>query len=183
LYLRSFAPWKQFGGCALPLVGTCIWEAGFGGDDRSFTTSLYGVTSRITAKISARGGILQATSFSDPSHWGPFESVSIPRHSLEGNAAQFRFDVAGHNPLVPGAPDIDLHLNIKIERTDRGRTFSGDLRGDAFPSAEIFVTGDLGGRPSTMLHTSQAQGGPEAGPLLLFGDNRRSMGIFYQFIP
>ena len=82
--------------------------------------------------------------------------------------------MAGANPLVPGAPDIDLSLTLQVSPNGR---FSGSLVGDAFPNAEVFIVGPSGG--ATMLHTLSTPAGPSTGPLLFLpGANTRSMGGF-----
>ncbi len=53
-------------------------------------------------------------------------------------------DIAGANPLVPGAPDIDLHAMLKFTHGQGGLHVEGSLRGDAFPNAEIFLSDDVG---------------------------------------
>ena len=148
---------------------------GYGGDDRGFTTRL-DVTSRMRAEVRTVGGKIIAATNSDPSHWLGLSAVSIPRTSWVGNSRQFLLDIAGANPLLPGAPDIDLHLNLSIQRTGNVTCFQGDLRGDAFPSAEVFVTGLS---QSKMLHTFATSGGQETGGLLLLPfDHKRLMGTF-----
>jgi hypothetical protein len=80
--------------------------------------------------------------------------------------------MAGANPLVPGAPDIDLSLTLRVGASG----LSGSLVGDAFPNAEVFVVGPGG---ATMLHTFTTPGGPTTGPFLyLPGANTRPMGGF-----
>jgi hypothetical protein len=54
--------------------------------------------------------------------------------------------------------------------------FAGDMDGDAFPNAELFVQYK---GTSTMLHTFTTPGGQETGPLqYLPGKNARPMGTF-----
>lgn len=80
--------------------------------------------------------------------------------------------MAGANPLVPGAPDIDLSLTLRVGPNG----FSGSLVGDAFPNAEVFVVGPGG---ATMLHTFSTPGGALTGPFLFLpGANTRPMGGF-----
>ena len=55
--------------------------------------------------------------------------------------------------------------------------YSGVLKGDAFPNAEVFVA-RLGMEP-TMLNTFETQGGQYTGSAtLLVGKNYRDMGTF-----
>ncbi|HKU44281.1 MAG TPA: hypothetical protein VJR89_39250 [Polyangiales bacterium] len=90
-------------------------------------------------------------------------------------------DVAGANPLLPGAPDIDLHAMLNITCGLRSLQVSGSLRGDAFPNAELFLTDDAG--TSRMLMTFDTTAGPIGGPFLdLPRDTKRWMnGICYTF--
>jgi RHS repeat-associated protein len=165
LHLRSFAPWKTFG-------------LGFGGDNRSFTTSL-GVTSRIrTLATFRRPGIqdLDVKSTSDLSTWGPWEDRGTPFHWYRADDRELHLDVAGANPLVPSAT-IDLHLDLSIDDVGGETCFAGTLDGDAFPNAEIFVQNGFG--RSTMLHTFATAGSRNLGPYVyLPGDNYRPMGSF-----
>lgn len=83
-------------------------------------------------------------------------------------------NMAGANPLVPGAPDIDLSLTLRVGPNG---DFSGSLVGDAFPDAEVFVVGPGGN--ATMLHTFSTNGGAVTGPFLFLpGANTRPMGNF-----
>jgi hypothetical protein len=85
--------------------------------------------------------------------------------------------LAGANPLVGVAPDIDVQVNLTVKRRDRRLEFSGSLMGDAFPNAEVFVRDAAG--DTVMLHTFATAGDSESGPMVyLPGDNRRPMGTF-----
>jgi RHS repeat-associated protein len=174
LYVRSFSPYEEFGG-------------GFAGDNRGFTTDL-NATSRISGRVTINVSsmeIVAASAVSSPSkciadpcltalngfHMRT-EAVATPSIHVSTVNGDFLIALAGSNPLVPGAPDLDLTLTLHVGASG----FSGPLVGDAFPNAEVFVIGPVG---ATMLHTFQTSGGPATGPYrYLPGDNKRAMGSF-----
>jgi hypothetical protein len=171
LYVRSFAPWATFGG-------------GFSGDNRGFTTVHdNSVTSRITGIVKfhlAPVTITSATAYSDPSHH-PLRGTATgsPRIAATVSGIKMNVKLAGANPLVPHAPDIDVKLDMAVDATLYQTVYRGNLYGDAFPNAEVFVV-DSKDR-ATMLHTFTTSGGRETGPVeLLPGDNNRPMGPWFQ---
>ena len=174
LYIRSFAPWASFGG-------------GFGGDNRGFTTiRAKNVTSRITTIVRFRVAplvVVSQTAYSDPStHPVLGTKTGTPTSSaiVSGNTIKVR--IAGANPLVKGAPDIDLKLDITAAVSTATTTYNGKLFGDAFPDAEVFVVNPNG--RAKMLHIFRTTGGQETGPVqLLPGNNNRPMGTFTQPVP
>jgi hypothetical protein len=100
------------------------------------------------------------------------EAVETPSIRVSRTNSTYVIALTGSNPLVPGAPDLDLVLTLNVN-ADR---FSGSLVGDAFPNAEVFVIGRFG---TIMLHTFQTSGSATTGPYrYLPGDNRRPMGVF-----
>ena len=176
LYIRSFAPFASFGG-------------GFRGDNRGFTTDL-NATSRMWGRVTVnlQTGVVSApvAGSSGTSCAGPpcswFRSqekvadVTITVASTtEGTST---IALAGANPLVSGAPDIDLSLTLQVRP---GGFLSGTLRGDAFPNPEVFVVGASGPK---MLLTYQTLGGPLTGPAFyLPGANSIWMGSFHGHYP
>ena len=172
LYIRSFAPWKTFGG-------------GFSGDNRGFTTSREkAVTSRITGIVKFfiyPIVILSQTAHSDPSHH-PLRGTATgtPAISVSSSGNNMDVSIAGSNPLIP-SPDIDLDLGMSVVRATARTHFIGNLFGDAFPNAEVFIV-DQHGR-ATMLLTFATQGGPITGPPeYLPGNFNRPMGSFSTWI-
>lgn len=177
LNVRSYAPFASFGG-------------GFEGDNRAATTAR-NATSRIAVQIlfnPVSGKIGKPSASSSGTTFLPLgtKGMAEPRTSLSRaqripSGFVISMDIAGANPLVPGAPDIDLHTMIKITCGAGGLHVSGSLRGDAFPNAEIFLSDDVG--TSRMLMTFATTGGPNAGPFFkLPGDTKRWMnGICYTF--
>ena len=168
LYIRAFAPWKTFG-------------LGFGGDDRSFTTSrAKGVTSRVVGIVKfllASFRVVYADTYSDLSHWGSRTSVGSPSITATSSDGQMHVQVAGSNPLVPFSSDIDVKLDIRGQLIGGQACYSGYLYGDAFPNVEVFVVNHE--NDATMLDTFATQGGRQTGPYVyLPGNNDRPMGSF-----
>jgi RHS repeat-associated protein len=180
VHIRSFAPFKSFGG-------------GFGGDYRGYSTGLSSreggsVTSRIQQTFTvdpAKGTITGGKPWSDPSSH-PVLGTKTASDDRGGATATFgcsptihtasiSANMAGANPLTPkgATPDIDVKSSINLtENLDKGiLSVSANMKGDAFPSAEMFI-GDTKGQ-QIMLITS----GYEGNPLIsLPGDNNRPMG-------
>ncbi len=169
LYVRSFAPWSTFG-------------FGFSGDNRSFTTVHdKSVTSRITGIIKFHLlplEILSQTAFSDPSYH-PLRGTATGTPHINANASANTIHVklAGANPLIFHAPNIDVKLDMSVLAPFGATCYSGNLSGDAFPDAEVFVVDQ--NEHATMLDTYTTTGDRNLGPFeLLPGDNNRPMGNF-----
>lgn len=145
--IRSFAPFKSFGG-------------GFHGDNRGFTTSA-GATARVHQRINFDTDKTSATviAWSSPSaHIAnpSFQRREVPdieftkdlKISGEGSSKTFDFGThhAGSNPLTPGAPAIDVFSSFSItEDKEKGfLNITGRLTGDNFPSTETFITDPAG---------------------------------------
>jgi hypothetical protein len=176
IHLRSFAPFKSFGG-------------GFEGDDRAHTVDTDPkVTSRISAsmEIDIKTGkvVGTPTARSSPTRCagppcstllGSKTATSRPTVTTSTSGRTTVMVVSGANPLVPGAPDIDLKLTVTV-RPDG--TLTGNLVGDAFPNAEVFSIGPLPHGTVMNLRFS-TPGGAETGPAMyLPGNNARPMGSF-----
>ena len=100
------------------------------------------------------------------------ESVGRP-----GTGFVLTGDLAGANPLVGGAADIDVQVSIKAIKREGKIEFSGNLTGDAFPNAEVFIRDAAG--DAFMLHTFETTGTAATGPYaFLPGHNHRPMGSF-----
>jgi len=175
LYVRSFAPWKKFG--AYPPI--CFWNC-YSGDDRSFTTSR-SVTSRVNGIIQFLLPSMSEIServYSDPSHDAIGRTATaIPTMKVRSGGGALHMEMAGANPLAPGAPDIDTKLDISVKVWSGVACYTGHLYGDAFPNAEVFVVNSKD--QATMLHTFQTSGGRVSGPIyFLPGNNNLDMGSF-----
>ena len=178
LWLRSFAPFEWFGvEPAPPCADDC-----FRGDNRSFSTSTTGVTSRITGIIKLglpQMVIISATAYSDPSYdvWGR-TATGIPTiNAVTKQDGKLQVHIAGSNPLVLGAPDIDTKLNLSARFSSGRVCLSGNLYGDAFPDSEAFIINPE--NQATTLVRFATTADRNLGPIkLLPGDNNRSMGSF-----
>lgn len=76
---------------------------------------------------------------------------------LSGNLP---FPVSGASPTW----DIDVSLELMIAPHDGGFIFDGDLYGDGFPNAEVFIEDVAGNR--VMLGHFQTAHGPSYGPMV-----------------
>lgn len=164
IHTRSFAPFNTFGG-------------GFSGDgaNRGFTTSP-NVTSRLQQTVNVDfngskptvGGGLQT---SDSTHHpllgtdtsptrNALENVSIGENSFGDGQVSFQSNMQGANPLVPGAPDIDINGIFSMSSNqDRGiLSISAYASGDKFPATESFIT-DSGGN-SVFIGVAKYEGSP-----------------------
>jgi hypothetical protein len=184
LYVRSFAPWQWFG--IEPPPYACADNC-FHGDDRSFTTSL-SVTSRISGKIQFRlpgmtiYGTPTATSSPSVDVYGRTKTaVDTITTTSQGGMLNMHF--SGANPLIwpqSLSPDIDTRLDLigSVDAAPDGQVcYYGNLYGDQFPDAEVFVVNSQ--NQATTLLTFTTPGGPNSGPIkYLPGDGIDNMGTF-----
>jgi hypothetical protein len=175
LYIRSFAPWDSFGG-------------GFHGDGRTFSTSP-SVSSRISAHIRFKVPemtIVSSEIHSDPSSHplrGP--RTATPTLYVDGSGPHYLISYEGANPLVPHSPNIDVLVDVTAQyQAPLGVCFEGNVLGDGFPNAEMFVRQPAGDQ---MLFTYgvedtwlKAVTGPMTG---LPGTGRSPMGSFNECVP
>ena len=170
---RSFAPFKSFGG----------W---FAGDNRGFSTS-----SSVSSRLS-HSYVMNTDNHTYTNHGA---SSSPSSHPLLGSATatddrgvitnavyttnkdgstttSWTSTMSGHNPLVPGSPDIDVKTNFSLtENKSAGMLgVSVTQTGDAFPSAETMI-GDTSGN-QLMVGVSPASGDPYSS---LPGDGSKAM--------
>jgi hypothetical protein len=171
LFVRSFAPWREFG-------------LGFGGDNRSFSTDP-NATSRVWARITfdPQEMILlePAHAESDGSDWGPWTDTAVPSLIVRTGIERMDVDLAGANPLVPSA-DIDIKVRMRvIVRQPDTVCFFGRVEGDAFPNLEVYVEDQRSN--AHVLNEFTTAGGQQTGPYLyLPGNNNRPMGDIQQCI-
>ncbi|CAB3809777.1 hypothetical protein LMG28614_07129 [Paraburkholderia ultramafica] len=138
VYMRRFAAPQFFGG-------------GFRGDAREPGTSL-DATSRTSGDFiltnDGRGILLNVcsdeSSFADHTATGIPSATLINGNSLIDGSPLIIFTTQGANPLVPGSPDIDTRLDLQVSENSESLTLSGTLRGDPFPSGEVFVVDTKG---------------------------------------
>ena len=180
VHIRSFAPFKTFGG-------------GFHGDNRGYSTKLGaqevsgGVTSRVQQSFTAdpaKGTVAGTKTWSDPSSHSTLplgtktaeasgRAEGTFAHSPTVSKATITSEMAGANPLVPGSPDIDVKSNLTLtENLEKGiLSVEASMKGDRFPAAEMLI-GDTKGQ-QLMVIASPYQGDPYSS---LPGDNNKSMG-------
>jgi hypothetical protein len=93
------------------------------------------------------------------------------------STVSFTANMAGHNPLVPGSPDIDVHSNFTLTENDAAGTIKVNASqfGDAVPSAETLI-GDTKGN-QLFIGVSPAQAGTTGPYTMLAGDNYRLMMV------
>ena len=172
LIVRSYAPFKSFG------VPT------FHGDGRGPTTSAK-VTSRLAAWVTfdpAKGTVGKPNGkcdetimLSNNSRATEVPKVRLDFVQLGTGWMHFRLNASGANPVLkPASPDIDLHLSFTVSLTKRHLNVNAELKGDAFPNAEVMVQDAAGAR--RMIYTFETSGGPRMGPItLLPADSQRRM--------
>jgi RHS repeat-associated protein len=173
-HMRSFAPFKSFGG-------------GFNGDNRSFTTSTASsVTSRVRSRFefdTSTGQLGGLSTVSDPSHFlGHFAKTAKPTgeahvaaSDLDTSTFELGANHAGSNPLVPGAPDIDLGADIKLHESKGALTITSLLHGNNFPNSELFVEDTAGNK--VFLNAFETSAGRNTGPFFhLFGAGKERLG-------
>lgn len=181
--VRRFAPFETFG---LMYGGDAKsrQSAGSGG----FTTDEE-ATARVTTRVEVQDSHVAASSSSDVSH------NVLTNNTAEGKpATQVESDTtagaghlfassAGANPLTPAfaTPSIDSRLHLDYCATDDALHVAGELSGDDFPNAEVYVTDRVGN--SVLLSSFATDGGQHTGPLLhLWGKGDASLGSFDETI-
>jgi RHS repeat-associated protein len=173
IHIRSFAPFKEFGGY-------------FAGDNRGFSTS-QNATSRLaqsfimntdnhtysglqTSSSPSSHPILGTATASDDR--GSISNFIYSNNKDGSTKTSWTSSMAGHNPLVPGSPDIDVKTNFSLTENKSAGTLGVSVTqtGDAFPSAETMI-GDTKGN-MLMIGVSPAIGNPYTS---LPGDGNKSM--------
>jgi hypothetical protein len=192
LYVRNFAPWYSFGpdpfaytNGYVPVTNPCLNNC-FLGDNRAFTTSVgEGVTSRINGilQVMLPGMVpITANAYSNlttaiyrlpPLNTGTGHPTMTKTFLGNGNLT---LQLAGSDPLVPLAPNIDTYLNITGSETTGQVCFSGQVSGDAFPDTEVFVINSHG-QAATLLNFATSYDGT-AGPWTLLSPTIIDMGSF-----
>lgn len=175
--IRAFAPFNYFGG-------------GFHGDGatRGYTTSS-SATARVHQRINfdTDKTTMTTSAWSSPtSHkYLPGSMTETPSASFtgdfkiskNGNSKTFEFGThtAGSNPMVSGAPPIDVFSDFSISENKKAGTLSisGKLTGDNFPSTEAFVSDPSGN--NVFLGIGYYEGSPFTS---LDGENKRYISNF-----
>jgi hypothetical protein len=173
--IRSFAPYNWFGGY---FMGD--------GDKRGYTTSST-ATSRLAQSFTVdpnKGSVTGLKTSSSPSYnpalgvaladddKGNITNLKTKENSDGSNTTSFMSNMAGHNPLVPGSSDIDVHTYFSLTENDKAGTLKVHViqAGDAFPSAETMIADTKGNQ--LFIGVSPANGNPY---FKLPGNNYRPM--------
>ena len=108
---------------------------------------------------------------------------SISVHVRTSSTLRFSVVTQGANPLVPGAPAIDTFVDFTGIFEANVIQFSGQVRGDNFPNAELVVFDQA--QSALILFDYKTTGGRETGPMTrLFGDHSdQSLGGFSYRVP
>ena len=162
VHVRSFAPFKQFGG----------W---FSGDNRSYSTSSsVGSYSGLKTSSSPSSHPLLGTAVATDDR-GSISNFTSVQNKDGSNTVSFTASMAGHNPLIKGSPDIDVHTDFTLTENVKAGTLDVNvmLTGDAFPSAETFI-GDTKGN-QLFIGVSPSAAGTTGPYTHLPGDNSKPM--------
>lgn len=173
--IRSFAPYDWFGG-------------GFMGDGnkRGYTTSS-NATARLKQSFTVdptKGSVTELRTSSNGSFHpmlgydvakddrGSITNLKTVENKDGSTTTSFTSNMAGHNPLVKGSPDIDVHTNFSLTENDKAGTLKVNAvqTGDAFPAAETMIADTKGNQ--LFIGVSPANGNPYTS---LPGDNDRPM--------
>jgi hypothetical protein len=185
LLFRRYAPFAKFG-------------FGFEGDHRvGPSTSMLATARTIGVVPFARGSVgsvkgdSSGTEYVGGGDWlrkmaGRHKShVSsvISKECISANTISFRASTAGANPMVPGAPDIDTIVDFCAEWIASGLRFSGVVRGDDFPNAEVFVLDS--GSVGCLLFDGRTTGGQDTGPIIRLAGSHETqiLGAFSCAVP
>lgn len=108
----------------------------------------------------------------------PLKDLMLPGFAAEAIDSVTDWFVPGSRPLE-GTPDIDSFLDIEVASTGGRITFSGTLRGDGFPNAEVFVLDDRGTGIALVDYRTASN---EAGPLYRLFDTgeKNTLATFRQ---
>ncbi len=135
-------------------VPTPTFAWGWGGDDRGFSASFY-ASSRLHhyAALETDDGSIMTWGFQGVSKHPVLGSeqgeptlsaTTIAPVNEDRNGSRtfhFMLKTAGSDPLVPGAPDVDLNTEIVITENKKRHKLSltALIRGDKFPDAEALI--------------------------------------------
>lgn len=178
LVMRAYAPFEWFG-----LV--------YHGDGRGPTTSS-NVTSRVKAWVvfdPVAGAVGYPSAKSDESSFAailPFTATGVPHANLTAvkrgkNSIYFKLHAFGSNPLMPGAPDIDMQVAITAKLDSARLDIHAELSGDQFPNVEVMLQDEV--RERRMLATYETSGSAHLGPGRLMGNSARPMNSICKTFP
>lgn len=178
LVLRAYAPFEWFG-----LL--------YHGDGRGPTTSS-NVTSRVKAWVvfdPVSGAVGYPSAKSDESSFAailPFTATGVPHANLSSvtkgkNSIYFKLHAFGSNPLMPGAPDIDMRVAMTAHVDGARLDIHAELGGDRFPNVEAMLQDEAYER--RMLATFETSGSAHLGPGRLMGNSARPMNAICKAFP
>ena len=167
---KRYAPFSSFGG-------------GYHGDGRITPSLLRTARTWGFVTFGLSEGVISSSTMSSPTFKVDEPSkrkTGIPRIKVKttrktDTQLEFSAHTAGANPMVSLSPDIDTFLDIRITETE----IHGCLRGDDFPSAEVYLqvgasgVGSLICSKSQLLYHFQTPYGGIKGPFTrLFGTHQ-----------
>lgn len=165
LVFKRYAPFETFGG-------------GFEGDNRTGPSSNRGATARTIGVVDFDIATVspKMLGYSTGTRWFKDAEMSFSKvttqltvGSTANGSTTFTAYTAGSNPCVPAAPDIDTFVDLTAKFAPGSVTFSGKVRGDAFPNAEVWVYDGTVGAKHVLLVDYRTGGDRNLGPATLFG--------------
>jgi len=180
LVFKRYAPFATFGG-------------GFEGDTRTGPSKDRGASARTIGVVEFTDDSVSSymLGYSSGSRWRRdaemsfskvAATVTIKTRSVGFNS--FTAYTAGANPLVPLAPDIDTFVDLDVRFSTKAVVFSGKVRGDTFPNAEVWVYDGTLNSGYALLFDYRTGGGQNTGPSRLFGSGESTtLGDFQVTVP
>ncbi|PWR18812.1 hypothetical protein DKG75_17685 [Zavarzinia compransoris] len=175
MVFRRYAPFATFG-------------LGFEGDSRTGPDMNASASSRTAAKVEFGPGYVGSVigSSSGTSYGtGPKKYAKVATdlkiRTKTDTALDFTASSAGANPMVPGAPDIDTFVDLKVQFLAKAIVLTGKVRGDAFPNGEVLVFDGSGA--AVLLFDFRTKGGKDSGPftMLMGSGSGNTLGSFGPF--
>ena len=174
LVFKRYAPFETFGG-------------GFEGDKRTGPSSNRGATARTigVVEFTDSGVGSKMLGYSTGTRWSSDAELAFAKVATKlivnagsWGSISFTAYTAGANPLVP-APDIDTFVDLRAKFSTSSILFSGTVRGDGFPNAEVWVYDGTVSAKHVLLFDYRTGGDRNLGPGTLFGDGaKNSLGTF-----
>jgi hypothetical protein len=184
LWFRRYAPFPRFG-------------FGFEGDNRVSASMNMKDTARTVGGVSfGPGTVGSALAWSSGTRFsglGESAQTALGRHYSSVTSAvtvstatlemvRFTAQTSGANPMIPGSPDIDTYVDMDVVFAPSAIACTGTIRGDDFPSCEVFVYDGKG--KSMLLFHFKTTADQDTGPGKLFGAHeKKKLGDFCTRIP
>lgn len=180
LMFKRYAPFETFGG-------------GFEGDTRTEPSANRRASARTIGVVDFTSSSVSSVmlGYSSGTRWRKDAkysyskvATSISVKTRGSGIISFTAYTAGSNPCVPAAPDIDTFVDLVANFSSHSIVFSGKVRGDDFPNAEVWVYDNVGPANAALLFDYRTKGGQNTGPLGLFGSGSDNvLGDIYLNIP